>query len=102
MTVYGALIYFCYLITPDEENRPLILYSGIFLIYIITPAVILSLFNGEGLGAVFNPSAWKRAINDIGSGRSCLSVLPWLFLPSIALLPWLSRLWIPSAHPATT
>lgn len=75
MTVYGALIYFCYLITPDEENRPLILYSGIFLIYIITPAVILSLFNGEGLGAVFNPSAWKRAINDIGSGRYLIAIL---------------------------
>ena len=75
MTVYGALIYFLYLITPDEDSRPLILYSGIFLIYLITPAIILGLFNGEGLRAVFHPAVWKRSIDDIGGSRYLIAIL---------------------------
>lgn len=73
MTVYGALIYFlCYL---SPENSTYITYTTIFLLYTITPAIILGLFSGAGQRAVFSPAVWKEAIGDIGGGRYLIALL---------------------------
>ena len=73
MTIYGALIYLLCHLSP--ENSAYITYTGIFLLYIITPAIILSLFSGVGLRAAFSPGIWKSAIDDIGGGRYLIALI---------------------------
>jgi hypothetical protein len=54
---------------PQNDSRELIAQILAVALYVLAPAVILALFQGEGLSALFNPAAWKRALNDIGITR---------------------------------
>ena len=73
MGIYGALIYLlCYL---SPENSTYIAYTGIFLLYTITPAIIQSLFDNGGMSAIFSPGAWKTAMGDIGGGRYFIALI---------------------------
>ena len=76
---YGVIIYFIQL-PLEGESRAFAFKTASVLLYALTPAIVLGLLQGEGLRAVFNPAAWKRAIHDIGIGRYLIALLvPFLF-----------------------
>ena len=76
---YGVIIYFIQL-PLEGESRAFAFKTASVLLYALTPAIVLGLLQGEGLRAVFNPAAWKRAIHDIGMGRYLIALLvPFLF-----------------------
>lgn len=76
---YGVIIYLIQL-PLEGESRAFAFKTASVLLYALTPAIVLGLLQGEGLRAVFNPAAWKRAIHDIGIGRYLIALLvPFLF-----------------------
>jgi len=76
---YGVIIYLIQL-PLEGESRAFAFKTAAVLLYALTPAIVLGLLQGEGLRAVFNPAAWKRAIHDIGMGRYLIALLvPFLF-----------------------
>lgn len=71
----GTVVFLLQLMLLPNESRPAILRFIGLLLYALTPALILSIFLGGGLLALFNPAAWRRAVAEIGGIGRYLAIL---------------------------
>lgn len=85
LVFYGVVFFLLQLMLQGDSRNAALNFLAL-AIYSLTPAVILGLFQNEGLQAVVNPAAWKRAIAEIGGMGRYLGILAVPFIFAALLL----------------
>ena len=75
----GAVVFLLQLMFTGDSRPTLLNLTGVIL-YALTPALILSIFQGAGSLAILKPAAWQRAVAEIGGAGRYLAILAMPFL----------------------
>ena len=75
----GAVVFLLQLMFTGDRRPTLLNLTGVIL-YALTPALILSIFQGAGSLAILKPAAWRRAVAEIGGAGRYLAILAMPFL----------------------
>lgn len=75
----GAVVFLLQLMFTGDHRPTLLNLTGVIL-YALTPALILSIFQGAGSLAILKPAAWRRAVAEIGGAGRYLAILAMPFL----------------------
>ena len=75
----GTVVFLLQLMFTGDRRPTLLNLTGVIL-YALTPALILSIFQGAGSLAILKPAAWRRAVAEIGGAGRYLAILAMPFL----------------------
>lgn len=75
----GTVVFLLQLMFTGDCRPTLLNLTGVIL-YALTPALILSIFQGAGSLAILKPAAWRRAVAEIGGAGRYLAILAMPFL----------------------